>query len=187
MVQQISDLDIRKIHNKQYILFHTTLEQNDILQHPNTSEHLPKSPSITSQDREEVIKCKHQTFGTEIYESEYLLPSTPENNTNKENEVDIEPRQDQDKDSITSFRTIHSKITPIGHSTELPRQTDTVPITTAKDYADIIDDIGLEGSASQISITHPPEHQKMLTSNTLHQHHHLTDQQDLDVYTIIRS
>ena len=39
----------------------------------------------------------------------------------KNGKVDIGPRQDQDKDSITSFRTIHSKIALIGQSTELPR------------------------------------------------------------------
>ena len=79
-----------------------------------------------------------------------------QNDTNKGNKVDIGPRQDEDKDSITSFRTIHSKIAAKGHSTELPRQTNITPTANAKDYFDIIDEIGPEDSAFQISITHLP-------------------------------
>ena len=90
-------------------------------------QHIPKLPSITSQEGEEAEKFIHQTLGTEINESEYLLPNPPKNDTNKDNKVGIGPRQDQDKDSVTSFRTIHSKIALIGHSTELPRQTNTAP------------------------------------------------------------
>ena len=77
MAQQMSHLNIRKTQNKQYILPHTPSEQNDRLQNPTTSEHIPKSPSITSQEGEEAEKCTYQTLGTEINESEYLLLYTP--------------------------------------------------------------------------------------------------------------
>ena len=49
------------------------------------SEHIPKSPSITSQEGEETEKFTHQILGTEINESEYLLPSTPKYDTDKDN------------------------------------------------------------------------------------------------------
>ena len=127
MPQQISDLNIRKTCNKQYILPHAPSEQNDRLQHPNTLEHISKSPNITSQEGEEAEKFIHQTLGTEINDSEYLLPNTPKNDTNKDTKVDVGHRQNQDKDSITSFRTIHSKITLQKHSTELCKQTNTAP------------------------------------------------------------
>ena len=74
MPQQISDLNIRKTHNKQYILPHTLSEQNDRLQHPNTSEHMPKSPSIISQEGKEAEKVIHQSFGTEINEINIHFP-----------------------------------------------------------------------------------------------------------------
>ena len=77
MAQQIFDLNIRKTHNKQYILPHTLSEQNDRLQDPNTSEHIPKSASIPFQEGEEAEKFIHQTPGTEINESEYILPYAP--------------------------------------------------------------------------------------------------------------
>ena len=77
MAHQISDLHIRKTYNKQYILPYTPSEQTDRLQHPNTSEHIPKFPSITSQEGEEAEKFIHQILGTEINESEYLLPTEP--------------------------------------------------------------------------------------------------------------
>ena len=62
MAQQISDLTIRKTCNKQYISSHTSSEQNDRLQDPNTSEQLPKSPSITYQEGEKAEKFIHQTL-----------------------------------------------------------------------------------------------------------------------------
>ena len=171
-----------------HILPHIPSEHTDRLQHPNTSEHIPKSPSITSQEGEEDEKFIHQTLGTEINESEYLLPNTSKNNTNKDKEVDIETRQDQDKDSITSFRTINSRIAPIGHSTQLPRQTNDAPTTTTKDYIDIIDDIGMEDSASQISITHLPSIQyitpkPLLNQSVRHRHIHYNNCLDFQIST----
>ena len=120
MAQQICDLNIRKTCNKQYTLPNTPPEQDDRSQHPITSDHIPKSPSITSQEGEDAEKFIHQTHGTQINESDYLLPNTPKHDTNKENEAEIALRQDLDKDSITSFRTIHSKIAPREHSTHSP-------------------------------------------------------------------
>ena len=72
-----------------------------------------KLPSITSQEGEEAEKFIHQTLQTQINESDYLLPNAPKYDTSKDNTANIALRQDQDKDSITSFRTIHSKIAPI--------------------------------------------------------------------------
>ena len=89
MGHQISDLNIRKTHNKQYISPYTPSKQNDRLLHPNTSEHIPKSPSITSQEGEEVEKFTHQTLWIEINESEYFLPTTPQHDTNKDSDVQI--------------------------------------------------------------------------------------------------
>ena len=56
MAQQISDLNIRKTHNTQYVLSNTPSEQDDRSQHPITSDHIPNSPSITSQEGEEAEK-----------------------------------------------------------------------------------------------------------------------------------
>ena len=150
MAQEISDLNIRKTHNKQYMLPNTPSEQDDRSQDPIMSDH------ITCQDGKEAEKCIHQSCRAQINESNYLLPNTPKYDTNKDNEAGTGPRQDQEKDSITTFRTIHSKFAHMGHFTKLPRQRNITPTANAKDYVDIIDDIGPEDSASQISITHLP-------------------------------
>ena len=44
---------------------------------PNTSEHIPKSTSITSEKGEKAEKFIYQTLGTELNVSEYLLPPIP--------------------------------------------------------------------------------------------------------------
>ena len=89
MAQQISNLNIRKTHNKQYILPNSPSEQDEISQHPIASDHIPKSHSITSQEGEEAEKSIHQTLGTQINESDYLLTNTPKYDTNKDNKADI--------------------------------------------------------------------------------------------------
>ena len=79
MAQQISDLNITKTHNKQYILPNSPSEQNDRSQHPIASDHIPKSPSITSQEGEETEKFKMPsiTYTTiQIYLSFSLIPQT---------------------------------------------------------------------------------------------------------------
>ena len=95
MAQQISDVNIRKTQNKQYILPHTLSEQNATLQHHNTSKRMLTSPCITSQDADEAEKVINQTLGIEINESEYLLLNTLKMIGDRE--VDIGPRQNQGK------------------------------------------------------------------------------------------
>ena len=85
MAQQIFYLNIRKTHNKQYILPNKPSEQDDRSQHPITSDYIPKLPIRTSQEGEEAGKFIHQTLGTQINESDYLLSNTPKHDTNRDN------------------------------------------------------------------------------------------------------
>ena len=97
------------------------------------------------------------------------FPNSPKNDTNKDNEVDIGPRQDQEKDSMTSSRTIPSKIALTRTLHRTPHTDKYCPHKNHKRvHGDIIDDIGLEESVSQISITlFPPEYKKIPTSNNI--------------------
>ena len=70
--QLSSDLNIIKTPSKQYILPNSPSEQDEMSQDPIASDCMPKLPSITSQEGEEVEKCIHQTLGTQINESIYF-------------------------------------------------------------------------------------------------------------------
>ena len=66
-------------------------------------------------------------------------------------------KQDDNKDSVNLFRTIYSVLALIGHSTELHRQATTnTPTAPSIDcYFELIDEIRLEDSTSQVTMDIP--------------------------------
>ena len=63
-------------------------------------------------------------------------------------------QQEDEKDSVNSFRTIHMILAPIGHSTKLSRQTmtNTLAAPSRDCYFESIDEKGPENSTSQVPI-----------------------------------
>ena len=60
--------------------------------------------------------------------------------------------QDQDRESVNSFRTVHSTIVLIGHLTKLPgHKINNIPVAPPKcNNFETVDEIGLEDSTSQV-------------------------------------